>query len=260
LITGSSGFIGSSFKNRLRNEELILVDIKDCHEFLDRFSEWESLDLILHQGAISSTTEKDLSKLYEFNVNYSIRLMEKAIEFRIPIKYASSASVYGNHHPSVNPLSFYAISKLQVDYWVTDNLSRFSSVQGFRYFNVYGENEGLKGNQASPIFRFNEQAKADGVVKVFTGSGSFVRDFIWVEDVVDVVLDNNLDSGIHDLGTGTSVSFLDIANEFARKYSAKILEIDFPDHLKSQYQFNTHCINAWVPHKFMTVNHFISQL
>ena len=260
MITGSKGFIGTSFKTRLRREELILVDIENCNEFMDNFSEWGSLDLILHQGAISSTTEKDVIKLHEFNVLYSIKLMEKAIEFGVPVKYASSASVYGNHHPSVNPLSFYAISKLQVDYWVLENLRRFSSVQGFRYFNVYGENEGLKGDQASPIFRFNKQAKDDGYIKVFKGSKDFVRDFIWVEDVVDLVLANDRGSGIFDLGTGNSVSFLDIAKMFAQKHDAKIVEVDFPAELKSQYQFNTNCLDTWNPHQFMKLSEFISKL
>jgi len=174
--------------------------------------------------------------------------------------YASSASVYGNHHPSVNPLSLYAVSKLQVDYWVLENLNRFSLVQGFRYFNVYGENEGKKGDQASPLYRFNKQAQEHGYIKIFKGSEDFVRDFIWVEDVVDIVLNNSLGSGIFDLGTGISVSFMDIAVEIGKKYQADIIEIDFPNELKSQYQFDTHCVNNWKQHQFMTVNQYISRL
>ena len=236
------------------------MDIAECQEFLKDFSEWNSLDLIIHQGAISSTTEKNLAKLYEYNVLFSIDLMEKAIEFGIPIKYASSASVYGNLYPSVNPLSFYAISKLQLDYWVLDNLSRFSLVQGFRYFNVYGENEELKGDQASPVFRFKKQATENGIIKIFRGSNNFIRDFIWVGDVVDVVLNNDLGSGIHDLGSGLSVSFQHIADVISKKFSAEVLEIDFPSALENQYQFETHCINTLNQHRFLTVDDYIAGL
>ena len=49
-----------------------------------------------------------------------------------------------------NPLNYYAISKLQIDYWVQDNIDEFSLIQGFRYFNVYGDGEGDKGDQAKP--------------------------------------------------------------------------------------------------------------
>jgi ADP-L-glycero-D-manno-heptose 6-epimerase len=245
---------------KMKNDDLILVDKEQCQQFLEEFTEWNTLDLIIHQGAISSTTEKDIVKLYNFNVFYSIKLLEKAIQFGVPVKYASSASVYGNHHPSVNPLSLYAVSKLQVDYWVLENLDRFSLVQGFRYFNVYGENEGKKGDQASPLYRFNKQAQEHGYVKIFKGSEDFVRDFIWVEDVVDIVLNNSLGSGIFDLGTGISVSFMDIATRIGEKYKADIIEIDFPNELKSQYQFDTHCVNHWKQHQFMTVNQYISRL
>jgi ADP-L-glycero-D-manno-heptose 6-epimerase len=120
----------------MKNDDLILVDIEQCQQFLEDFTEWNSLDLIIHQGAISRTTEKDIAKLYNFNVFYSIKLLEKAIQFGVPVKYASSASVYGNYHPSVNPLSLYAVSKLQVDYWVLENMNRFSFFKGFRYLNV----------------------------------------------------------------------------------------------------------------------------
>ena len=33
------------------------------------------------------------------------------------------------------------ISKLTVDYWVQDHIKEFKHIQGFRYFNVYGEGE-----------------------------------------------------------------------------------------------------------------------
>ena len=59
----------------------------------------------------------------------------------------------------INPLNYYALSKITVDYWVQDHLNEFKSIQGFRYFNVYGEGEENKGDQASPIHKFTEQIK-----------------------------------------------------------------------------------------------------
>ena len=102
-----------------------------------------------------------------FNVEFSQWILEQAIKYKIPIKYASSASVYGHTLTEMNPLNYYAISKLTVDYWVQDHMDEFELVQGFRYFNVYGEGEEDKGDQASPVHKFTKQIKEDGKIKLF---------------------------------------------------------------------------------------------
>ena len=52
-------------------------------------------------------------------------MFEKAAKYNIPVKYASSASVYGNEQGIINPLNYYALSKVTVDYWVQDNIDDF---------------------------------------------------------------------------------------------------------------------------------------
>jgi len=257
LLTGSNGFIGSHFKKVLDASLVLEVDQKECSSFLQEFDHWDELDLILHQGAITSTTERDPSLLHKYNVEYSIRLFEKAIEFGIPVKYASSASVYGNTRGNVNPLNQYSISKLIVDYWVNDNIDRFSLIQGFRYFNVYGSGEEHKGDQASPVSKFTKQALETGTINVFEGSENYLRDFICVSDIVDVVLNNNSSSGIYDLGTGKPTSFRSVGDCVANKYSAKVQEIPFPEHLKSKYQFDTCADMSWLNHKFTTIEEYL---
>lgn len=234
--------------------------MNESFHFIDSFDEWASLDLIIHQGAISSTTETDVEKLFNFNVLFSIKLFEKAIKYGVPVKYASSASIYGNAYPAANPLNFYALSKLQVDYWVEDNLERFTHVQGFRYFNVYGENEHHKGGQASPVFKFRNEALARSAINVFRGSEDFFRDFVWVNNLVEVVLTNNLGSGIYDLGSSKSVSFYEIAILLSEKYNAQIVEVEFPAKLKNKYQFNTLAKDCWGSYPFLSVAEYISKL
>ena len=134
ILTGAKGFIGKCFAERL-DDEVILVDQEDAWRLFTDFDKWDKVNLILHQGAISSTTEKDLQKLWHYNVAFSCALLNKAIEYQIPIKYASSASVYGNQSihqkaKTYNPLNQYAISKLQVDYTVLDNIDKFSLFKG----------------------------------------------------------------------------------------------------------------------------------
>ena len=228
ILTGSSGFIGSHFKNTLKEKKVIEVEQDNCYDFLNSFDQWSDVDLILHQGAISSTTEKNLNRLHMFNVAFTIKLFEKAILYKIPVKYASSASVYGMSKDALNPLNYYAISKLQVDYWVNDNIEKFSHIQGFRYFNVYGTNENHKKDQASPVFKFTKQIKENKKIQVFSGSESYYRDFICVDDVVKCVLTNKKISGIYDLGTSNPISFYDVAKIVADKYNGDIETIPFP--------------------------------
>jgi len=260
ILTGSQGFVGSHFLKNL-NEEIIEVEKGDAYLFLRKFDKWDQVSLILHQGAISSTTEKNISTLHHHNVVFSLLLFEKAIEYSIPVKYASSASVYGNTQGNINPLNYYAITKLQVDYFVQDNIDRFSSIQGFRYFNVYGKGEDHKGDQASPISKFTKQIKETGKLKLFRGSDKFLRDFICVDDVVNVVLNNNVSSGIYDLGTGSPISFQQVADLIVEKEKGEIEYIDFPEHLKGKYQDYTCADMNWIgDYKFKTVQEYINHL
>ena len=263
ILTGAQGFIGKKFLEKLTGKEVIQVEKNDSWHFRQTFSQWNDVELILHQGAISSTTCKNLQALHHFNVEFSEWIFQEAIKREIPIKYASSASVYGNMMTGViNPLNYYAISKVIMDYWVQDHMDEFSSVQGFRYFNVYGQGEDHKGDQASPVQKFTQQIKETGKLKLFKGSDKFKRDFICVDDVVEVVLYNNKPSGIYDLGTGNPTSFQEVAELIATKYNGEIEYVPFPDHLKGKYQSYTCAHMDWLkynqlPYQFKTVEDYV---
>ena len=258
ILTGSKGFIGQNFLKALRNEEVIEVEKDNCQEFCRNFTEWDKVKLILHQGAISSTTCTDLELLINTNVAFTEWLLNKAIKYKIPVKYASSASVYGRSLNEINPLNYYAITKVITDYWVQDHMDEFKLVQGFRYFNVYGEGEDHKGNQASPIQTFTEQVKNTGKLKLFEGSENFIRDFICVKDIVHHVLNNDKPSGIYDLGTSIPISFQKVGELIAEKYNAEIEYIPFPKHLEGKYQKYTCAKNEWGNYKFTTVEEYIN--
>lgn len=191
ILTGSQGFIGKHFLKKL-TDKVIEIEQDNAFKFLSSFNQWDKVSLILHQGAISSTIESNISTLHHHNVAFTLMLFDYAIKYQIPVKFASSASVYGNTNGQINPLNYYAITKLQIDYFIQDNLDKFSSIQSFRYFNVYGEGEEHKGDQASPISKFTKQIQETGKLKLFEGSDKFLRDFICVDDVTDIVLNNEV--------------------------------------------------------------------
>tara|TARA_Y100000385_G_scaffold291811_1_gene372626 strand:- start:1067 stop:1888 length:822 start_codon:yes stop_codon:yes gene_type:complete len=259
IITGHDGFIGSHFARR--HPKYIGLEHYNAVALIENFNKWEDIEEIIHLGAISSTTETNLNKLHHFNVNITLMLFLKAIEYQIPVKYASSASVYGNSTDgSMNPLNYYALTKTQIDYWVQDNIDKFKSIQGFRFFNVYGQGEERKENQQSPVSKFIQQAKEDGVIKIFEGSDKMMRDFVWVDDVIDVMEDNGAPSGIYDIGSGYTISFKEVAEIIAKKYGAEIKEIPFPKHLHGKYQYETRSAGNWVGKNFMTVEDYINRL
>jgi len=250
IVTGYKGFIGSHLMNRVKDP--VGFDIVNCFDLIDSFEEWKDADCIYHMGAISDTTETDFDKIYTFNIYYTIKLFEKCIEYGVPIKYASSASIYGNSEIplQLNPLNLYAMSKATIDLWAGDNLEKFKHIQGFRFFNVYGNGEDHKGNQASPIHKFRKEVEEKGTISIFEGSREFWRDFVCVEDVCHIMLNNELPSGIYDLGSGITCSFQTVAKIIKDKYGGEIKTIPFPDHLRGKYQIHTFSNNPKYKYKF----------
>ena len=260
ILTGYRGFIGKKFLEELEKQgkQVVKVEKEDSWHWRTFFSDWDKVELIIHQGALSATTETNLKAIFTHNIEFTEWLFNKAAEYNIPVKYASSASVYGNEQGIISPLNYYALSKVTIDYWVQDNMDRFPLIQGFRYFNVYGSGEEHKGDQASPVSKFAKQIEETGKLKLFEGSDKFLRDFICVDDIVDIVLNNDKESGIYDLGTSTPVSFQHVADCCIQKYGGEIEYIPFPHHLEGKYQTYTCAKLTWDDYKFTTVKEYLS--
>lgn len=256
IVTGSNGFIGKRLIATAQGPSMG-VDMLTCESVFD--ADWTKVKRVYHLGAISSTTETDIDKIYRYNIDYTLRLFNQCIAYSVPVSYASSASVYGNWAiAEYNPLNYYAMSKATIDMWVEDNKSKFTNIRGYRFFNVYGEGEDHKGNQASPVHSFIKQAKETGIIKIFESEGDGERDFVYVGDVVGRMLSDVRGSGIYDLGTGRTYKFSDIAKVIAKRYNAKIEVIPFPRHLKGKYQHYT-CSKINEP-AFKTVEDYVADV
>ena len=169
LLTGHKGFIGSYMLKALE---------KQGHD-VDTF-DWDDgympnvmeQDWVIHMGAISSTTERDIDKVLRQNYDFSRQLYNNCKTFGVNLQYSSSASVYGlvstfREDAILEPKTPYAWSKYLFERYHAQHQGG-NIVQGFRYFNVYGpEGEEHKGNQASPYMQFKNQALVDGEIKVF---------------------------------------------------------------------------------------------
>ena len=266
IVTGALGFIGSNIVkelNRQGRKDLLLVDqagktdnIAGCDyktliemkDFYKDFKNWKQVKRVFHQGAISSTTETNKTKIDGFNIKPSMKLLHDCLENDILFSYASSAGVYGTdlyfkEDAELNPKSLYAESKASIDHKVEEILKVKSDakIQGWRYFNVYGDGEQFKGDQASPIHKFTKQAKEKKKVYIFEGSEHYKRDFVCVNDIVKTVIKASTQkfNGIYNLGTSKPISFKQVADIIALKYEASVHQIAFPSNLESQYQIFT---------------------
>lgn len=243
LITGSNGFIGSNLVKYLEDKHTVFkYDISTDGYTRPTCLNIQKYDSVIHVGAVSSTTETNVEKVMDLNVSWPIELFEECIKYSVNFQWSSSASVYGKvstfkEGQRRQPANLYARSKALLEEYVS---TRDAPIvwQGFRYFNVFGDGEDHKGNQASPYAQFTKQAIDTGIIRVFEGSENFLRDFVPVETVCkyhEMFLRKKV-SGLFNIGTGKTKSFLDVAKEIAEKHNAEIRVIPFPEHLKSHYQ------------------------
>lgn len=247
LVTGSRGFIGQNLLKKLPSDWYVTsFDIKDNPEARPSDLDLSGVDWVIHLGALSSTTEKDVQRVIDLNLTWSIELLEETKKAGANFQWSSSASVYGrsrkrmSENDTVDPLNLYAMSKYLFEEYVKKSYINITW-QGFRYFNVYGPYEDHKGSQASPYNQFARQARETGVIQVFERSESCVRDFVHVDRVVDAHLRmlNTYEKGIFNVGTGKPRSFLDVAKDVALMLNARIEVIPFPEHLREHYQYYT---------------------
>lgn len=242
LVTGYAGFIGKN-----------MVKLLQCDHELS-FHEWgepkpsiSGHDLVIHLGANSATTERNVELIMQQNLDFSIWLLHECQFQKVHLQYSSSASVYGRNldfseSAPVDPQSPYAWTKYLFDRYVLTRIESFKTpVQGFRYFNVYGPGEDHKADQASPHHKFTQQAKNTGVIRLFERSDNYLRDFVPVELVCQIHREffHVPESGIWNVGTGKPQSFQHVAEQIAQQHQAKIEYVPMPENIARQYQAYT---------------------
>ncbi|MDE1230892.1 ADP-glyceromanno-heptose 6-epimerase [Vibrio aestuarianus] len=298
IVTGGAGMIGSNIikalnekgisdilvvdnlKNGRKFQNLVDLDIADYmdrDDFLAQVmagDDFGPIEAVFHEGACSATTEWDGKYIMLNNYEYSKELLHYCLEREIPFLYASSAATYGDTDTFVEEkqyegaLNVYGYSKQQFDNYVRrvwqdaqQHGEKLSQVTGFRYFNVYGPREQHKGSMASVAFHLNNQMNTGENPKLFAGSETFQRDFVYVGDVAAVNLwfMGSGVSGIYNLGTGNAESFQEVAKAVIKHHGKGEVEtIPFPEHLKGAYQEFTQADlsklrSAGCDHKFKTV-------
>lgn len=268
LVTGHQGFIGKNLSLHLLNAG---HEVEGWEYIPNVIPDPSSYDWVIHLGAISSTTFTDVEQIMIQNYEYSCKMLQVCDTMGVNFQYASSASVYGitenfQEDAPKNPQSPYAWSKYLFDRFVDQHIDDLQILcQGFRYFNVYGNYEEHKADQASPVSKFTRQAQDYGKIKLFENSENYLRDFICVDDICkihDQMLSVD-ESGIYNIGTGMATSFENVAKSISNKNNVPIEYIPMPEQLKSQYQKFTKAditkIQKHIDIKFKTVEEYVNE-
>ena len=235
------------FKNLLGfSGEIISGDINDKDLLLDLEVNYE-FDYIFHEAAISDTTAQEQDLMIKTNVNAYKDLLDLALSHGANMIYASSAATYGNA-PSPQkvgreaPNNVYGFSKLSMDNLSREYIKKGDiSIVGLRYFNVYGAREYFKNTTASMILQFGHQILAGKNPRLFEGSDKILRDFIYIEDIIQANIKamQPRKSGIYNVGTGKARSFQDIVDILQTELGTNLACEYIPNPFVGSYQFHT---------------------
>jgi ADP-L-glycero-D-manno-heptose 6-epimerase len=253
---GSAG----KWRNLAKHAPARLLPPGDIDAFLDSRP---PLEMIFHLGAVSDTTATDGDAAWATNVELSRHIWHWCANHGIRLIYASSAATYGDGSAGfgddatiaslekLRPLNLYGWTKhafdLRVARAVATRQPHPPQWVGLKFFNVYGPNEYHKGRMISVVKVKHDEVAGGGAARLFRSTepgladGAQRRDFIWVGDVVDVLLWLHASPevcGLFNVGTGHARTYLDLAHAVcdAAGVPRKIEFIDMPDALRGQYQ------------------------
>jgi UDP-glucose 4-epimerase len=252
-VTGGAGFIGSHIVEKLvdRGDNVIVIDnlqtgkkenlktVWDKINFLEMDirnfdllkTELKNIDGIFHEAALASVQDSFVKpkEYHDVNVKGTENIFKLAKEFGFKVVYASSSSVYGNpikipinEESGKNPINPYAQTKLDDEIIAKKYAKEGVRIIGLRYFNVFGERQSK--NYAGVIKLFLERIENQNP-PIINGDGSQIRDFVYVEDVVQaniMALESNVENAFINIGTGKTVSILELANQIIRSSNLKL--------------------------------------
>ncbi len=256
VVTGGAGFIGSHLTEKLVEQgdtvtvidnlntgkienlksvskkiNFVQNDIRDVEVIKNLM---ENMDGVFHQAAMASVQDsfRIPEKFHDVNVNGTENIFKIAKEFGIKVVYASSSSVYGDtsilpttESDEKRPINPYAKTKFEKDKLAEQYAKNGLKVIGLRYFNVFGPRQSKE--YAGVIKLFLDRIQ-QGLPPLVNGDGLQIRDFVYVDDAVNaniLSMKSDIDFEFFNIGTGTTISILDLANMIIKFSGLKIKPI-----------------------------------
>jgi len=230
------GFTGEIISGDINDKDL-LISLKNNYKF----------DYIFHQAAISDTTALEQDLMIKTNVNAYKDLLDLSLAHNANMIYASSAATYGSAESPQrvgfeSPQNVYGFSKLSMDNLSREYIQKSDiSIVGLRYFNVYGPREYYKNTTASMVLQFGHQLLAGKNPRLFQSSDKILRDFIYIEDIIQANIKamKAKKSGIYNVGTAKARSFQDIVDILQKELGSSLKCEYIPNPFIGSYQFHT---------------------
>ena len=200
-ITGSSGFLGSELKKKLKKKKYTIEIIKTKNVIKKKIFGKNSSHLI-HLGF---DTRKN-----QCNINSQIKIIKKIIinskKFNYKIIFLSTSCGGPKNKREIFKNSNYQVAKYLCEKELTKNNDLRINFAIFRLFNLYGLNK-KSGNIIYDIMEKILNSK-NSKVKIINPKST--RDFIFIDDVIDLIIKSlkfkNLDNSVYEVGTGKSLS------------------------------------------------------
>lgn len=248
LISGGTGFIGSALARRLSDSARVIVLSREPAEgrvSQDAFEDAvHQSDLVFNlagtSGAVASNRNPPESLA---SSAWQLRFLAACAESpRQPrVVFASSRLVYGRPeslpvgeaHP-LRPDSFYAAHKLFVEHYHRIFAQRGSmSYTICRISNPYGLDLGAHPSQEYGFLNRMVRWAVEGSPLKLFGEGTQLRDYIFIDDLVDALLLCGREEGARNetfnIGSGVGTSILDAAREIARQSDSPIEHVEWPE-------------------------------
>ncbi|MDP7651958.1 MAG: ADP-glyceromanno-heptose 6-epimerase [Rhodospirillales bacterium] len=255
---------GDKWRNIAKRELTDIVAPENLMAFLD--ANRDAIEMVFHMGAVSSTTETDADLIVDANFKLSLAIWSWCAAHGVRLVYASSAATYGDGGQGfdddaspaalslLRPLNPYGWSKHLFDRRIArlaaDGAAAPPQWVGLKFFNVYGPNEYHKDDMKSVVAQIYPGAADGKAARLFKShhpdytDGGQMRDFVWIEDCVDIALwfmDNPQVLGLFNCGTGEARTFVDLASAVYHALGKEPL-IEYrptPEALRERYQYFT---------------------
>lgn len=216
LLLGGTGFIGSALAGRLERERIAVHilgrrNVAKLEDVLPLCGTVIHLASATTPGSSASHPELELD-----NLTLTLRLLElmqKQPETHL-IFFSSGGTIYGNpdrlpvtEDAPITPLSNHGAGKAAQEVFCQAFRAAGHAVTILRPSNAYGPGQTLHGGFGL-IRTMLEHASAGTAMEIW-GDGENVRDFIYIDDVVEACMRFIAlpqDSGTYNLGSGTGYS------------------------------------------------------
>ena len=272
IVLGAAGFIGKNLSLRLIRDgfnvkcfdragtDMTILQSENSNFIFGEFADFsddskaehilKDVDVVFHLISTTCPTNSNtnIESEFECNVLGTIRLLEACVKNNVKkiVFLSSGGTVYGKNHDGIlaeedetSPISSYGIQKLSIE----KLLYLYYEMHGLDYrivrlSNPYGPYQRPNGVQGV-VSTFTWKALHEEDITVY-GDGSVIRDYIYIDDAIEGILQiasDNSKNKLYNLGSGIGTSVNEVI-ETISKVIGRSLHIEYLESRKVDVPVN----------------------